>query len=356
MRETRQRYNLFSFFKKLSHQLCWLKFFALTALSNQTTPVVDIVYLWVDGQDADWQAKLSAAQAALSAADTRGLAPFSTVAGRFRDNEELRYSLRALTRFFPQHGHIYVVTDNQTPSWLKPSADLTIIDHRDLMPAARLPTFDSGNIESYLHCIPHLREHFFYLNDDVFFGAPVHFEDWFFDDGIYVTWSDDAAIDGDAMRADSTALVNASRLSKDWLTGKAVLHGYVHTPRTFAHSPRPMLKSVMQGLEKTAPELFNGVRSTVFRAWDTPTIVSDFVPRWALSQGKAQVRAHSHLHVSTGDKDATAQLQTLANRFGELAFFCINDTTDDALAQDARLLQARIVLEALLPTASPFEH
>jgi hypothetical protein len=325
-------------------------------LNNSSPAPIDIVYLWVDGQDTAWQAKRSAAHAALSAVDTQGLAPFSNVEGRFRDNEELRYSLRALSQFFPQHGHVYIVTDSQIPAWLKPSAGLTIVDHRDLMPAARLPTFDSGNIESYIHRIPQLSERFFYFNDDVFFGAPVQLDDWFFDGGVYVAWSDDAAIEGDAMQADSTALVNASRLSKRWLAEKNVQCGYAHTPRTFAHSPRPMLKSMMQSLEQAAPELFASVRSTVFRTWDTPTIVSDFVPRWALSQGQAHVREHSHLHVSTGDADATQQLGVLANRFGELEFFCINDTTDDALAHDPRLLQARVVLEALLPTASPFER
>ena len=37
-------------------------------------------------------------------------------AGRFRDNDELRYSLRALERFFPEHGHVYIVTDAQVPA------------------------------------------------------------------------------------------------------------------------------------------------------------------------------------------------------------------------------------------------
>ncbi len=316
---------------------------------------IDIVYLWVDGQDAAWQAKRSAAAQLLSNTDTDRLAPYSNVEGRFRDNDELRFSLRALTQFFPNHGHIYIVTDAQTPAWLKPSVGLTIIDHRALIAAQHLPTFDSGNIESYIHRIPNLSERFFYLNDDVFFGAPVQLSDWFFDGGMYVTWSDDAPVEGNQMHPESTALVNASRLSQQWLATHNVLPKYRHTPRTFAHSPRPMLKSILFELERTAPELFDSVRGTVFRVWDKPTIVSDFVLRWALATGVAKVHEHSHLHVSTGDADANQQLNTLREQFGRIEFFCINDTLDNAHALDPRLTQVRQVLETILPTQSPFE-
>ena len=314
----------------------------------------------MDGQDSRWQAKRAAAKQALCNQTLDGLAPFSDVAGRYRDNDELRYSLRALQQFFPEHGHVYVVTDQQTPTWLAPNERLSIVDHRDLMPAQHLPTFDSGNIESYIHRIPSLSERFFYLNDDVFFGAPVRLSDWFYDAGIFVAWSDDAAIDGDALCPNATALINASRLSKQWLGSNAATTaaqaGYRHTPRTFAHSPRPMLKSMMLALESTAPELFTLVRSTVFRAWDKPTIVADFALRWALASGFAKVRAHTHVHVSTGDAHASAQLTALSQQFGTLDFFCINDTTDDAESHDARLALAKQTLHHLLPHASGFER
>jgi hypothetical protein len=78
---------------------------------------------------------------------------------------------------------------------------------------------------------------------------------------------------------------------------------------------------MLQELEVTAPELFAGVRSTVFRCWDKPTIVSDFVLRWALAHGLAQMRTYRHRHVSTGDVDQEAQLHALAAEFGALDFF-----------------------------------
>lgn len=260
--------------------------------SRAADTAIDIVYLWVNGSDPVWRAKRHAAALCLGTAESQTLAPFGNVEGRFRDNGELRYSLRALERFFPGHGQVYLVTDGQTPPWLRSSSRLTLISHQDLLPANRLPTFDSGNIESYIHRIPGLSERYFYLNDDVFFGAPVRLDHWFWPGGFYAAWSDDPAVVKGPMRPEDNSLENASRLSKRWLSGLPSLTqaGYRHTPRTFAHSPRPMLKSLLFRLEDEAPELFTRVRSGVFRTWNNPTLVSDFVLRWALAHGMAKIR------------------------------------------------------------------
>jgi hypothetical protein len=117
-----------------------------------------------------------------------------------------------------------------------------------------------------------------------------------------------------------------------------------------------MLKSILLELEDTAPELFAAVRSTVFRSWDKPTIVSDFVLRWALAHGVASVRPYRHRYVSTGEGDQQTQLQNLVAEFGALEFFCINDTTDDAHTSDPRLQNVLAVLQSILPTPSGFEN
>lgn len=328
---------------------------------------IDIVYLWVDGNDAAWRNKRSRAANKLSNAARQSMALYGNVEGRFRDNDELRYSLRALEAFFPQHGHVYVVTDGQAPRWLRSNAGLTVVDHRELIPKESLPVFDSGNIESYIHRIEGLSERYLYLNDDVFFGAPVHVDNWFWSGGVYVAWSDDAPLADEPLCPSATSLINASRLSAEWLktcasrpaaTAQWALHvkpNYQHTFRTFAHSPRPMLRSLLYELEAQAPDMFSRVRSTVFREWDKPTIVSDFVLRWALAHGVAKVRDYSHLHVSTGDADKTSQLEALADSMGKVDFFCINDTTDDAPAHDPRLERVRQTLQGMFATPSVFE-
>jgi hypothetical protein len=336
--------------------------------SKKSTTAVDIVYLWVDGNDSEWRAKRHKYAEKLRAEGSLRFAKFGDVEGRYRDNDELRFSLRALEKFFPEHGHIYIVTDGQVPQWFQASDQITLIDHHQLIPEAALPVFDSSNIESYIHHIPGLSERYFYLNDDVFLGAPVCLENWFFGNGFYVSWSDEPEVHGDTLQAESTSLENASRVSKKWLQNKSAYANsganslarkidlrYEHTPRTFSHSPRPMLKSIMMEIERDAPELFELVRSTVFRTWDKPTIISDFVLRWALAHGFAEIINHAYLYIATGQTFETQSFKHLKKLFGSVDFFCVNDTTDDAKEGDPRLVQMHRILSALLPITSPCE-
>ena len=314
---------------------------------------VDIVYLWVDGADPLWRARHRAAYDAWAAKHPGQLALHGNVAGRYRDNGELRYNLRALERFFPDHGHVYLVTDRQVPSWLRAGAGLTVIDHRQLMPAFALPVFDSAHIESYLHHIPGLAERFLYLNDDVFLGQPFDAGYWF-GDGLRVYLEEAVVCLPAQVRADVAAPVNCAVLSRDWLGARDP--GYRHEPRLFAHAPRPMLKSAMQTLERQAPELFAQVRSTVFRSWRAPALLPDLVPRWMVEQGLARSDVLDPLHIASGDADAPARLAQLRERFGSLPFFCINDTCDEAEDDDPRLARVAATLRQLLPQPSRFEQ
>lgn len=314
---------------------------------------VDIVYLWVDGSDPVWQKKRQRAYSAWIKDNPDALAVHGNAAGRYRDNGELRFNLRALEKFFPGHGHVYIVTDEQTPAWLHQSERVTIVDHRDLIPDQSTHLFDSGHIESWLHHIPGLSEQFIYLNDDVFFGENVDPSLWF-GEHMKVYTEAQAQPDFAGLQPDETALVNASIWSRDWMQRRYPT--YRHDARVFSHAPRPMLKSAMMELESIAPELFAQVRSTTFRSWRVPPIVPDLVPRWMVHRGLAQQRILDPLYILTGDARASEQLATLSERFGRLPFFCINDTCDDVADDDVRLLRIARTLEKLLPVPSSFER
>ena len=329
------------------------------AASGQTSVMVtanspiDIVYLWVDGADPQWQARRSLALIHHADQAQQTMARYGDVQGRYRDNGELRFNLRALERFFPEHGHIFIVTDGQTPSWLQASEGLTLIDHRDLLPIDALPVFDSGHIESYLHHIPGLSERFIYLNDDVFFGAPVDPSIWFGPTGVAVFKEDHTVPEYECLQPLESALVNASLLSRAWLSSQDP--AYRHVSRIFAHSPRPMFKSVMFELESAAPELFTQVRSTVFRSWTVPPLIPDLVPRWMVETGRALLHQADSIYLCSGDDDADDQFKQLIASFGSLLFFCINDTSDEVAADMPELQRIRITLEELLPLPSRFE-
>lgn len=231
-------------------------------------------------------------------------------------------------------------------------ADLSVVDHRDLMPSNNLPVFDSGNIESYIHRIPGLSERFFYLNDDIFFGAPVDPSEWFGTRLAIAMEASPADIPADLVPTE-TALVNAASLSHRWL--RAWYPEYRHDPRLCAHAPRPMLRSAIFELERLAPELFEQVRPTTFRSWRVPPIMSDLVLRWMIHANLAAQVTLDHLYIATGEEDAPRLFELLDERFGQLPFFCINDTCDDASAEDPRLRRVSKQLHALLPLPSRFE-
>lgn len=130
---------------------------------------IDLVYLWVDGNDPAWRAKKNRFLPA-----DRQVAPDAAGECRYAENDELRYSLRSAERYAPWIRRIFIVTDDQTPAWLDSSNPrVRVVSHREIMPAEILPVFNSSVIELFLPRIPDLAEHFLYANDDMFFNRPV---------------------------------------------------------------------------------------------------------------------------------------------------------------------------------------
>jgi glycosyltransferase involved in cell wall biosynthesis len=151
----------------------------LTPHSSLLTPnfKIDLVYLWVDGNDEKWRAKKNK----FLKAEGRELNSFAVGSTRWDENEELKFSLRSAAQFAPWINHIYIVTDGQIPSWLDlGNSRVSIVDHKDIIPEKYLPLFNSAAIELFIHKIPGLSEYFLYANDDCFFGDHVKPE-FFFD-------------------------------------------------------------------------------------------------------------------------------------------------------------------------------
>lgn len=175
-------------------------------------PTIDIVYTWVNGSDPTLKQQLnklktqkldqSAGKKKQSISEKNNISEYlevkeesdETSASRFADNEELRYSLRSIEKFAPWVRHIYLVTNGQVPNWLNIDHEkITIIPHSLIFSnQSHLPTFSSPAIESHLHQIPGIAEHFIYFNDDVMLGAPTYPDDFkSLSDGtkIYFSWA-----------------------------------------------------------------------------------------------------------------------------------------------------------------------
>ena len=141
-------------------------------------PEIDLVYLWVDGNDPQWRAKRDATIGKPTDSEDNCRA-------RFVDNDELKYSLRSIDRYAPWIRRIFIVTDGQKPAWLNTdNPRVQIVDHTQIMPPECLPCFNSAVIEHHLHLIPGLAERFIYANDDMLLYRPAMPETFFAADGF----------------------------------------------------------------------------------------------------------------------------------------------------------------------------
>ena len=141
---------------------------------------IDIVYLWVDSNDNKWRTEKNKWQKRLN--KHNNISSESTCKARWRDNNELLYSLRSVDKFAPWVNHIFIVTGfNHIPKWLNTKHNkISIIPHEQIMPPRALPTFNSNSIEMCIPNIPGLSEHFLLMNDDMFFNkqlSPSYFYD-----------------------------------------------------------------------------------------------------------------------------------------------------------------------------------
>ncbi len=144
---------------------------------------IDAVITWVDGEDPIHRAKLNQHLVEI------GSTPRGASRSRLNSSGEIDYCIRLILKFAPFLRRIFVVTDNQTPPILQNIEKLSpfnreklvLVDHRQIFPEEIdcLPTFNSLSIETVLHRIPGLSEHFVYFNDDVFLINPVSRDDWF---------------------------------------------------------------------------------------------------------------------------------------------------------------------------------
>ncbi len=119
---------------------------------------IDLVYMWVDGNDPKWLEKKQ-----------RFMDNKLNTVGRYQDNQELKYSLRSIEKHLPWIRKIFILTDDQTPAFLDTShPKIEIVHHSQVIPKEILPLFNSTSIEYFIYKIPGLSEHFLFANDDTF--------------------------------------------------------------------------------------------------------------------------------------------------------------------------------------------
>ena len=306
---------------------------------------IDVVYTWVDGSDPAWQARRFAMdpQAGKLAADA--LDPARTT-----NRDELRYSLRSLAMYAGWVRHVWLVTDGQVPSWLADHPKLTVVRHEEIFtdPSA-LPTFNSHAIESQLHHIDGLSEHYLYLNDDFFFGRPVQPELFFHGNGIAKFSLSPIAIDREPEPGPMNGAMLAARKGREFLEqdlGRTVTHRMQHVPH--AHQ-----RSTLAAFEEQHADLFDQVAHSRLRNSADLSIASDLGHWYAYARGRAVPAKVAFRYVDIGSPLAAEYFETLLTRRDQDCF-CLNDVggypspVDDSAVSE--------FLNRYFPVPSPFEH
>lgn len=176
----------------LPHQTVDLASAAAAAADTPWFPI-DGVFTWVDSSDPQWRASRSAYAAARGVAFDAARYPHP----RFVD-VELRRSLSLAAAHMPWLRTIYVVVARpQRCAWWSDFPRVRAVYHDELLaaaapPSAALPTFNSYAIETFVHLIPGLSEHFVYFNDDTYVLRPVPRTDFFGADGRFHSMVDTA--------------------------------------------------------------------------------------------------------------------------------------------------------------------
>ncbi len=306
---------------------------------------VDVVYTWVDGDDDAWLAARDARITGL------GGTPSARAGGasRYRSRDELRYSMRSLHLFAPWVRRIHLVTAGQVPSWLDTShPSVRVVDHRDILPASALPTFSSHAIETRLHAVPDLADHFVYVNDDVFLGRPRRPEHFFAPGGQYaafVAGHRAVGLPGTDDRPYLSAAQNNRRVLAEEF-GVTLTH-------TMMHSPHPQRRTTLEEIAARFPDEVARTTDAPFRSGTDLSLLSSFAQTYGLITGQAVRASAHHGYVDLGHQQLPAQLKAMLKR--DRDFFCIADNLVAAFDEERADGLLRDFLEQYFPIAAPWE-
>lgn len=319
--------------------------FLVTCVEDISFPV-DAVYTWVDGNDPAWKQRKATAKGEVYHAESASDA-------RFISRDELRYSVRSLYMFAPWIANVYIVTDDQVPAWLREDVPgIRVVSHREVFRnPADLPTFNSHSIESQLHHIDGLSEHFLYFNDDMFLGRPVAPHAFFTPSGTARYFPSRNRIPQGPVADTDTPVDAACKNNRALLKER---FGKVIT-QPMEHIPYALRRSAMEEAERDFPEAWSRTSASRFRAMTDLSTTSSFGLYYAALTGRAQPASMPFTYLQLAVPDLADRLQRLLEGRDQDSF-CLNDafSTPEDIEVQQELLDG--FLNAYFPAPSPFER
>jgi len=333
-KEVRQIKELYAYFK---------------FLDRDVVKEIDLVYTWVDGEDSQWLEKKNSYDSF-----AQNLHTSSTLSNRFTSRDELKYSLRSVEKYLSFYRKIFIVVDKQKPVWLKESENLIVVDHADIFPNTEvLPVFNSHAIETVLHKIEGLSEHYLYLNDDVLFGRAVNVSLFFPKKGTISifpsseTFIPFAQTNQELLPVDTASINTRTLLNRDGI-GFAI--------HKFKHTPLPQIKSLLVELEELFLENIEKTRKKKFRHRDDVSLCSSLLFNFAYFKGLALVKPIQYTYIDVGSEASLFALKkiTQISVRERTDVFCVNDTFKE-FDKEIVKLDFIDIMEKFLPEKSRYE-
>jgi hypothetical protein len=308
--------------------------------------VIDLVFSWVDGASSQWQAMRAKRMSSYVVADE------DRSPARFRQIDELKYSLRSVHMYAPWVRRIFIATDSPRPPWLADHPRVMIVRSKEFFKDPNvLPTHNSHAIECQLQHIPGLAEHFIYSNDDMFFGRPVK-PTMFFSSGHVSKFIESDVRIGLGEPDDAlSGFENAARVNRRILRER---FGVI-TTRHRAHAPAPLRRSVLEEMEQEFASQFSATAASPFRSRTDISVTNSLYHYYALLTGRAviQDRAKVAYVDTTIRSDLDAMDRLLKKRSNH--FFCLNDGGRAEVDPKQRSRRVIDFLERYYPVAAPWE-
>lgn len=281
---------------------------------------VDVVFTWVNDSDPVWRKKFCDYKKSVSEGDKE----YDCDPARYCNNNEIIFSVESVIRFMPWVRRVFIITDNQFPEALNQYQKVKIIDHRDIIAEALLPTFNSHVIEAHLHNIPGLAEHFIYFNDDVFVARPLLASHFFKGNGHAALFLADKSLAIMAQKGKNTPTLHASCKSVALL--KERYKQVIDSP--LVHTYVPLRKSMFTlAWDEYNDEIVKFI-SSKFRSHNDLNLATFLVPWLAYIHGIATLQRDSCYYFNIRSPAARTHYQALLqakNNNVSPHSFCAND-------------------------------
>ena len=318
----------------------------------QTAFPIDIVFTWVDGDDPDF----IMLREAFRGGDVSAFRPEAVDHARFQSRDELRYAVRSIWLYAPRINHIYIVTNGQVPHWFMPDNEkVTIVPHSQIIPQEYLPTFNSHVIETCLHRIPGLSEHYLYLNDDVMITRRLDPSYFFTENGLAYLFPTKNRLPNGPRCVMDTPTQWGAKNARDLIYNK---YG-VFFDTMYAHTFHPQLRSIAEKNEVDFAEAVHQCRLNKFRS-ETDLLFTSFLNHnVAYYSGRALLTSTRCFYFNVRTPQAKRYYEMLLLRQGTDAAphsMCLNDHISTLpLKFPDYEVRLRRFLDSYFPFPSPYE-